>query len=481
MAKAVVDKTDGQPQPVNKNGVPLFKQSVTERDRELDNEVVYEFQGPVGVCAMMLGFPSLMYYFWVCLEYHQGKLITPSSFSLEGLSQFFWQELWAKIKVGAYPTALAVKIYMGYVLFSFILAYIMPGPVVEGLALPSLKGKKLKYLCNGLSAWYATLVTAAVVHITGIFRLTLIIDNFGGIMTTAILWGFTMTTLVYICSVINGTQHRMSGNFFYDYFMGAVLNPRIGHVDLKMWAETRVPWPVLFFLSVSCALKQYELKGFVSGPIAFMVLAHFLYVNACQKGEECIPTSWDIFYEKDGFMLIFWNMAGVPFTYCYASIYLMKYELTTGQTITHSLPYTVGLFVTLLAAYYIFDTGNSQKNRFRMEQNGSFMVRNAFPQLPYGHIKNPSYIKTEHGNLLLTDGWWGVVRKPHYTADLIMAMSWGLITGFGSFLPYFYFCFFVFVLTHRVSRDMNRCAKKYGKDWDRYCERVPYIFIPYVF
>lgn len=148
----------------------------------------------------------------------------------------------------------------------------------------------------------------------------------------------------------------------------------------------------------------------------------------------------------------------------------------------------------------MFDTGNSQKNRFRMEQNGSFMTRNAFPQLPWGHIKNPSYIKTEHGNLLLTSGWWGIVRKPHYTAgkcdgskvicywetydmgiDLCMALSWGLITGFGSFLPYFYICFFVVVLTHRVSRDMERCAKKYGKDWDRYCERVPYIFIPYVF
>jgi delta24(24(1))-sterol reductase len=116
-----------------------------------------------------------------------------------------------------------------------------------------------------------------------------------------------------------------------------------------------------------------------------------------------------------------------------------------------------------------------------MEQNGSFIVRNTFPQLPYGHIKNPSYIKTEHGNLLLTDGWWGVVRKPHYTADLVMAASWGLITGFGSFLPYFYVCFFICVLTHRVTRDMERCAKKYGKDWDRYCERVPYIFIPYVF
>ncbi|KAF7729579.1 hypothetical protein EC973_004254 [Apophysomyces ossiformis] len=473
---------DEQDKPkVNKNGVPLFKANVTKLDQKLDNEVVYEFGGPLGVCALMVFFPSLMYYFWVCLEYHQGKLIYPHAFTTDAITAFLSNEIWDKIITGAYPTLTAVKIYMGYVLFSFVLAYIMPGPVVEGLPVPSLGGNRLKYLCNGLSAWYLTLVVSAVLHVTGIFRLTQIVDNLGSIMTVAIIWGFTMTTLVYVISTLMGKQHRMSGNFFYDYFMGACLNPRIAHVDLKMWAEIRVPWPVLFYISLSCLLKQYETSGFVTGPACFMVLAHFLYVNACQKGEECIPTSWDIFYEKDGFMLIFWNMAGVPFSYCYPSVYLIKYQLTMGEAITHSLPYTVFLFVTLLAAYYVFDTGNSQKNRFRMEQNGSFMTRNAFPQLPWGHIKNPEYIKTEHGNLLLVSGWWGIARKPHYTADLVMALSWGLITGYGSFLPYFYFTFFICVLTHRVSRDMERCAKKYGKDWDKYCERVPYIFIPYVY
>jgi len=30
----------------------------------------------------------------------------------------------------------------------------------------------------------------------------------------------------------------------------------------------------------------------------FMVVAHGLYANACFKGEECIPLTWDIFHEK---------------------------------------------------------------------------------------------------------------------------------------------------------------------------------------
>lgn len=145
-----------------------------------------------------------------------------------------------------------------------------------------------------------TLAVSFLCHVTGVFRLTSIIDHFGELMTVAILWGFTMSTLVFVAGVVGGSTHRMSGNLFYDYFMGATLNPRIGPVDLKMWAEIRLPWPVLFYLSLSCLLKQYETYGTVTAPACFMVLAHFLYVNACQKGEECIPTSWDIFYEKDG-------------------------------------------------------------------------------------------------------------------------------------------------------------------------------------
>ncbi len=98
-----------------------------------------------------------------------------------------------------------------------------------------------------------------------------------------------------------------------------------------------------------------------------MVLAHLLYVNACMKGEECIPTTWDIFYEKWGFMLIFWNLAGVPFVYCYSTLYILY---TPRSTTEHTLAYNIFCYALLITAYYIWDTSLSQKNRFRMMQQG---------------------------------------------------------------------------------------------------------------
>jgi hypothetical protein len=61
-------------------------------------------------------------------------------------------------------------------------------------------------------------------------------------MTVAIISGFAVTFTVYIVTIIQGKQYRMSGNLMYDLFMGAALNPRLGRVDLKMFAEVRVPW-----------------------------------------------------------------------------------------------------------------------------------------------------------------------------------------------------------------------------------------------
>lgn len=73
------------------------------------------------------------------------------------------------------------------------------------------------------------------------------------------------------------------------------------------------------------------------------------------------------------------------------------------------------------------------------------------------------------------------MAEQNYTADWIQALTWGLSTGFASPIPYFYPVFFFVVLVHRCSRDFERCARKYGEDWERYCELVRWKFIPGVY
>lgn len=108
------------------------------------------------------------------------------------------------------------------------------------------------------------MITAFGLHYTHIFRLTEIIDNYGHIMTVSMIYGFTVSFGMYFLSVAMAWQLRMSGSFVYDVFMGACLNPRIGTVDLKMWAEVRIPWMIVFWMAVSGGCKQYEEFGYVT-------------------------------------------------------------------------------------------------------------------------------------------------------------------------------------------------------------------------
>ena len=70
--------------------------------------------------------------------------------------------------------------------------------------------------------------------------------------------------------------------------MGPSLNPRIGHVDLKMFAEGRLSWILFYYITLSCAMKQYQELGYVSSPLVFVAVAHWLYANAIMKGEVSV-------------------------------------------------------------------------------------------------------------------------------------------------------------------------------------------------
>ncbi|KAL8638867.1 MAG: hypothetical protein Q9228_004026 [Teloschistes exilis] len=432
-----------------------------------------EFGGTLGVGTMMVAFPLLMYYLWIGATYYDGHL--PSSAKDQSLRDFL-QQLGSLAYEGAFPNAKAWAIYWGFLVFEAACYLYLPGITVQGKALPHEGGRRLDYYCSGLWSFYTTIAVAATLHLTGVFKLYTVLDEFGPIMSVAIISGFLISTVAYLSALYRGAQIRMTGRPIYDFFMGAELNPRIfGLLDLKMFSEVRMPWYLLFLISSAAAARQYEQFGFVSGEVGFLVLAHFLYANACAKGEECITTTWDMYHEKWGFMLIFWNFAGVPLTYCHATLFLSNH----APSVYHwSRPGLVAFYAAYLFVYWIWDTCNSQKNRFKQEERGTLTERTAVPQLPWQTVKNPHVIKTQAGESILADGWYGYARKIHYTADMYFALSWALITGFHSPLPWFYPVFFAIMISHRAYRDIQKCEAKYGEAWQEYKRQVPYLFIP---
>lgn len=436
----------------------------------------YEFSGPVGAALIMLFSHVIIFYFYLCIEFYSGTMIYPGHAALRGAA--FLPTMGRHLRERCRPGVHTTLIFLAFLFIQYVFAALLPGVVVKGLPLPSENGYRLRYKCNAVTAMYCMLILIGALHYTGVYPIHMLRVDFGQYLTIATVVADVLSVWVFVLGLKRPI--RMTGNLIYDFFMGSALNFRLpGDVDVKLFVECRNSWVLLFLLTLSCAAEQYRTLGYITGNMMFMITAHLLYVNAVQKGEECIVTTWDIYYEKFGWMLAYWNTCGVPFLYCMQSLYI---QAVLGPK-EHPRWVLAFMFVCLFICYYCWDTINSQKNRFRLRRSGvplSIIKRSTFPQMPWRYIENPRTLKNERGELFV-DGFYRYARKLHYTVDISMAFLWGCSCGFASFIPFFYVLFFTSHLVDRVYRDEHRCRAKYGALWDRYVAEVPYRFIPYVF
>ncbi|GAA6013064.1 hypothetical protein JCM10207_006157 [Rhodosporidiobolus poonsookiae] len=447
-------------------------QAVEDHDPHAEAEV--EFGGAPGTFAMMTGFPALFYYLYVCLFFNDAKFAKPENpytFSGPGGWADFLHHVVLLVVKTAAPTKRATAIYLIFLFGQLFLAFIMPGVQQKGLPLAHKGGKVLNYHCNAYTATYATMALVFAAHYYRLagFDMAELIDLYGPLLTVASISGFTLAALTYV----TGEHYRMSGNLIYDYFMGSSLNPRIGIVDIKMFCEIRVSWSILFALAMSAVAKQYQEYGYVSGNTALFAYGTWLYLNACCKGEQYIPQTWDMNFEKFGWLLSYWNLAGVPFSYCYPAIYMAKHD---PATYAWSKPTIIALFVIITLAQVMMDISMAQKSHLKAMKTGTYIKRYTFPQLPWAELENPKTFKTKRGELLI-DGFWAYLRKPNYISDWVQGLIWGLSAGTNSKIPFFYPVFHGIMLLHRNARDDAKCARKYGDDWVAYKKMVPYSYI----
>lgn len=441
-----------------------------------NDEFVWEFFGPKGTlgCTLILPIVILLLMHWTDVGHLDFSFI-----STQFLEKSFWNTILESNVMCPSCTdgILLLQCAAGVVAwFSFqvLLERFLPCELVEGTPIEGNHNKRLVYRINGHLAFWVTLLCLLVGwpvwhppsqtwQLTSA-PVTVLFDYYAELALVTTMLCFGLSIYLYSSSFVGDkilAHGGTSGIAVYDFFMGRELNPRsLGNTfDWKEFCELRpglIGWMVL---NISCMLKQHQQLGYVSGSMMLVVLFQGIYVWDGLYQERAILTTMDITADGFGHMLIFGDLAWVPFTYSVQAKYLVNHD-------PHLSYLALAAIVAIhILGYTIFRGSNGQKDAFRRNPND--------PKL--AHLK---YLQTQRGTKLLTSGWWGMARKINYTGDWLMGLSWCLTCGFGSVVPYFYAIYFCILLIHRSTRDDHMCQVKYGDDWQTYKKIVPYRFIP---
>ncbi|KAL8289042.1 hypothetical protein RB597_000906 [Gaeumannomyces tritici] len=471
----------------------------------------YHFFGPYGAFGISFCLPALLYILAFACNDISGcpapSLLNLRSLSLETLKQ---EVGWPGFRgLMSWKATLAV---FGYHLLGALLYRFLPATEMEGTEL--FCGGKLKYRLNAFASSICILVLclAGTISQGSSFPVWVIItEDYLQVLTANMAIAYFLATFVYVrsFSVKPGNRERrqlaeggQTGNPFYDWFIGRELNPRvtlpiIGEIDIKEYMELR---PGLLFwalLDLAFLAKQHRNFGFVSNGAVFVTAVQTLYVLDSHYNEPAVLTTLDIISDGFGMMLSFGDIVWVPLLHSQQMRYLSVHPVSLS-------PWGMaGVAILLVASFAAFRLSNNQKNLFRSN-----------PQDPrVAHLK---YIDTKAGTRLLVSGWWGISRHFNYLADWMQAWPYSLPTGaagyvilaaggqgddgpssfrmldgrevvpgpaqwYGVVFTYLYVVYFACLLIHRASRDDEKCAGKYGQDWERYKAIVRWKILPYVY
>ena len=270
----------------------------------------------------------------------------------------------------------------------------------------------------------------------------------------------------------SSSDHGRTGNLVWDYFWGVELHPTLFGESLKQYVNCRLSMMGWSVIVVSCAAKQLETGGHLTNTMLVCASLQVIYLFKFFRWESGYFGSLDIMHDRFGFY-IFWGVAvWVPCVYTLVSQYLVRHPVDLPGPVAGAI-FALGVF-SIWANY----DADAQRQRVR-ETGGKTTVWGKAPE-----TMTAKYVTTdgkERESLLLVCGWWGLSRHFHYVTEIGLALAWTLPAGFTNVVPYTYVVFLAALLVDRAGRDDRRCKAKYGADWDRYCERVPWRIIPHVY
>ncbi|XP_041741153.1 7-dehydrocholesterol reductase [Coregonus clupeaformis] len=433
------------------------------------------------VILLLCTAPFLVFFFVMVCDQYQCSVSQPlvELYSGEATLGSIWDKApsftWTAAQIYTIWVSFQVVLYMCVpdITHKFLPGY--AGGVQDGARTPA--GLINKYEINGLQSW---LITHALWYANAQyfhwFSPTIIFDNWIPLLWCTNILGYAVSTFAFVKAYLfptNAEDCKFTGNVFYNYMMGIEFNPRIGKwFDFKLFFNGRPGIVAWTLINLSYAAKQQELYGYVTNSMILVNVLQAIYVLDFFWNEAWYLKTIDICHDHFGWYLGWGDCVWLPFLYTLQGLYLVY------NPVQLSTAHAAAVLLLGLVGYYIFRSTNHQKDLFRRTE-GKCSI--------WG--KKPTFIECAyrsgdgslHHSKLMTSGFWGVTRHLNYTGDLMGSLAYCAACGFGHIHPYFYIVYMTILLVHRCVRDEHRCSSKYGKDWKRYTDAVPYRLLPGIF
>lgn len=366
------------------------------------------------------------------------------------------------------------KAYLAWFFGLVVLDLIVPGKIVKGTTLRD--GSALNYKINGFNLIFVLAgFMGARLYLNGGYleELEFVYNYILHLAVVSIIFSFLVAVFVYGYSFVPLQQPNLAGtkdkilsvngnteSWFFNWFIGRELNPRIWGFDVKLFCELKPGLLLWYIINLSCCHHQYWTDGKVSNSLILVTALQGIYSFDGVLNEQGVLSMMDIATDGFGFMLSFGDLSLVPFTYTLQARYLTLYPLDLSYLSI------ISICAVNVLGYYIMYLSNQQKSNWKRG-----LLQN----------KGYKYIQTKTGSKLLCDSWWGYSQHINYFGDWLISWAWCLTTGFSTPLTYYYVFYFGGLLVHRQGRDEIKCSEKYGKQWEEYSKEVPYKIIPYVY
>lgn len=444
--------------------------------------------------ALLFGSPIAVFFFYTVCDGYKCNVTDAAAdmWSGRGVAATLDATFGAKWRSGELLDPTGFAVYFGFVAVQVVLQLVLPGKWAVGETTPG--GNQWRYHINGLAATVVSFVLFyfGAIHYD-LFEPSVFYDHWLGCLVASQVFGYVLVFGLYVKASVapsrgpNGeTDVNFSGNLLADLYKGVELNARVGQdFDIKLFCVSRIGMMSWAFVNLSALFAQYKLHGFVSNSMILINAMQYFYIHDLLVREEWYTRTLDIMLDRCGFYMIWGVCCWVQVVYCLQSLWLIHHpeQLST--------PWLLAALSLHVAGYVMFLDSNTQRTNFRADMAAAGNDASKVTVGLFGNRlcrRRPTYVTARwlasdgkpRTSLLLTSGYWGIARHFNYITDLCMCFAWGMSSNniCGAFLPWFYFFYMIALLVHRSARDERRLATKYGKDYLRYQQEVPYSFIP---